>query len=351
MHAAHERSAFVQQFTCALGFECDQGAYGRAGRRGGELRLGDVEAAQVLGGQVDPVAAEVFGDVLDVFDDLQGGADGVGAADPFGSAGAGEGEHEAADRVRGQLAVADQVGVRLVARDPLVLAVGLDQSEERLGGQAVGADDGLQGLQQRVLRRSGGTAGTVEDAVQVGLEGVEQGEPVVDRGGVETEEYGVVSAGGEVAVADVVDEAGVPVDGRQPVAPGAGQEDGSDGEVLRRRLVEGGAHVDRVGQGSDAVPRVHRPPPGAGTAVVPGGRRIPVAIAVTSPVLHCRPITSYFGHAAGGFPGLPQGPSTAGNRPLLPRLRTASAYAVERRGALSGIRSATECRHEMQEHD
>lgn len=350
MHAPHERGAFVQQRACALGFECDQRAYGRAGGRGRELRLGHVEAAQVLGGQVDPVATEVLGDVLDVFDDLQGGADGVGAADPFGGAGAGEGEHQAADRVRGQLAVAGQVGVRLVARDPLVLAVGLDQGEERLGGQVMGADDGPQGLQQRVPRRSDG-AGAVEDAVQVGFEGVEHGGPVVDRGGVETEEHGVAPAGGQVAVADVVDEAGVPVDGRQPVAPGAGQEDGSDGEVLRRRLVEGGTHVDRVGRGSDAEPRGHRPPPGAGTAVMPGGRRIPVAIAVTSPVLHCRPITYYFGHAAGGFPGLPQGPSTAGNRPLLPRLRTASAYAVERRGALPGIRSATECRREMQVHD
>lgn len=348
MHAPHERGAFLQQLACALGLEGDQGAYGGAGGRGRELGLGHVEAAHVLGGQVDPVTAEVLGDVLDVFDDLQGGADGVGAADAFGGAGAGEGEHEATDRVRGQLAVADQVGVGLVARDPLVLPVGLDQPEERLGGQVVGADDGPEGLQQRVPRRAVRAA---EHPVQVRLQGVEHGGPVVDRGGVESEEYGVVSAGGEVAVADVVDEAGVPVDGRQSVAPGAGQEDGGDGEVLRRRLVEGGAHVDRVGQGSDAVPRGHRPPPGAGTAVVPGGRRIPVAIAVTSPVLHCRPITSYFGHAAGGFPGLPQGPSPAGNRPLLPRLGTASAYAVERRGALRGIRSATECRREMREHD
>lgn len=84
MHAAHERGALVQQLPGALGLERDQGAYGGAGRRGRELRPGHVETAHVLGGQVDPVAAEVLGDVLDVFGDLQGGADGVGAADPFG---------------------------------------------------------------------------------------------------------------------------------------------------------------------------------------------------------------------------------------------------------------------------
>lgn len=305
-----------------------------------------MEAPHVLGGQVDPVAAQVLGDVLDVLDDLEGGADGVGEADPFGGAGAGEGQHEAADRVGGQLAVRDEVRVGLVARDALVLAVGLDEPEEGFGGQAVGAHHGLQGEQQRVAR---GAVRGAEHAQQVGLEGVEHGEPVVHRFGFEAEQYGVVSAGGEVAVADVVDEAGVSVDGRQPVAPGAGQEGGGNGEVLRRRLVEGGAHVDRVGQGSGAVPRVHRPPPGAGTAAVPGGRRIPVAIAVTSPVLHCQPITSYFGHAAGVFPGLPQGRSPAGNRPLLLRFRTASAYAVERRRGRSGIHRATECRRAIRE--
>lgn len=246
MHATHEGCACIQQLACALGFVCDQGAYGRAGGRGREVGLGDAEAPHVLGGQVDPVPAEVLGDVLDVLDDLQGGADGVGAADPLGGAGAGEGEHEAAHRVRGELAVAEQVRVRLVTRDALVLAVGLDQPEERLGGQAVGADDGLEVEQQRVAGRAVGAA---EDAQQVGLEGVEHGEPVVDGGRVEAEEYRVPSAGREVAVADVVDEAGVAVDGGQAVAPGAGQEGRGHGEVLRGCLVEGGAHVDGVGRG------------------------------------------------------------------------------------------------------
>lgn len=264
-----------------------------------------MEAAHVLRGEIDPVAAEVLGDVLEVFGDLQRGADGVGAADPLGGRGTGQGEHEAAHGIGGELAVGEEVRVRRVPRDVLVPAVGFDEPEEGIGGEAVVAHDGAQGQQQGVAGRAVGGA---EDAQQVGLEGVEHGGAVVHRGRVEAQEHGVAAAGGEVAVADVVDEAGVAVDRRQALAPGAGQEGGGDGEVLRRGLGEGGAGVGvedgAGGAGPDAGPGGHRPPPAAGTATAPGDRRIPIAIAVTSPVLHCRPKSSYFGHAAEVYPGV-----------------------------------------------
>ena len=44
-------------------------------------------------------------------------------------------EHHAPDRVGGEPAIADQVREGLITRDDLVLAVGLDQVEERLRGQ------------------------------------------------------------------------------------------------------------------------------------------------------------------------------------------------------------------------
>lgn len=142
-----------------------------------------------------------------------------------------------------------------------------------------GRDDAAQ---QRV---AGGRARRVEHPAQVGLEGVQHGEPVVRARGVEAEVAGVVAAGCEIAVADVVDEAGVAVDGHQVVAPGAWQEEGGDGEVLTRRLVE---------RGTRGVPGLplggarHLGPPSAGTARPSRSWRSTV-IAVTSPVLHCRP--------------------------------------------------------------
>ncbi|BFO17431.1 hypothetical protein SHKM778_38190 [Streptomyces sp. KM77-8] len=92
-----------------------------------------METFHVRGGQVDAVAAEVLGDVLKVFDDLECGADVVGTAHPLRGRGAGDGEDQPADRVGGQLAVGEQVVVGLVPLDELVLAVGGDQAEEGLG--------------------------------------------------------------------------------------------------------------------------------------------------------------------------------------------------------------------------
>lgn len=74
----------MEQCAGPIRLEGDQGAYGGAGGGPGEVALRDVEALEVLGGEVDPVVAEVLGDVLEVLDDLEGGADLVGAADPLG---------------------------------------------------------------------------------------------------------------------------------------------------------------------------------------------------------------------------------------------------------------------------
>lgn len=134
--AAHQRDALVQQVAGALRLEGDQGAHRRACGRCRQVALTDVEAGHVVGGQIDPVAAEVLGDVLEVFGDLQGGADGVGAADAFGARGAGDLQDEAADGVGGELAVGEQVRVGPVAADLLVLPVGLDEPEEGFGVSA-----------------------------------------------------------------------------------------------------------------------------------------------------------------------------------------------------------------------
>ncbi len=134
------------------GFVRNQRAHRRAGGFRGEVRLLDVKTLHVRGGQVDAVAAEVLGDVLEVLDDLQRRADRVGAADPLGRRGAGDGEDETADGVGGELAVGEEVVVGLVPADQLVLAVGGDQAEERLGGQGAAADGRLQAAQQGVAR-------------------------------------------------------------------------------------------------------------------------------------------------------------------------------------------------------
>lgn len=108
MDATHQRGAFIQQFPSAFGFVRDQRTHRRAPRGGGQIGLRDMEPGHVLGGQIDPVAAEVLGDVLEMLDDLQGGADGVGAADAFGAGGAGDLQDQPAHRVGGELAVGQE---------------------------------------------------------------------------------------------------------------------------------------------------------------------------------------------------------------------------------------------------
>ncbi|CAM5723149.1 hypothetical protein SGLAM104S_09507 [Streptomyces glaucescens] len=189
-----------------------------------------------------------------------------------------------------QLAVGEQVVVGLVPADQLGLAVGGDQAEERLGGEESGGGRsagacaaGGGGARRRrrgagrPRRRRAGAAGPRPRA----------------RG--HAEQTGVGAARGEVAVADVVDEAGEAVDrpsGRR-ARRGAGRR-GPPGSS-RTRLCRAWRAPGRPG-----APCGFPSPCTAsgGTAHAAGSRGVSVAIAVTSPVLHCRPNSHYFGHAA-----------------------------------------------------
>ncbi len=94
-----------------------------------------------------------------------------------------------------------------------------------------------------------------------------------------------------------------------------GQEKGCHGEVLARGLVERSAlcltSARRTGLG-------HRSPPGAGTAHASRSWRVSVAIAVTSPVLHCRPDKCPFSDTP---PGLRAARRRAGCRAVRPTCR------------------------------
>lgn len=85
-------------------------------------------------------------------------------------------------------------------------------------------------------------AGGGEDPAQVRLQCVEHREPVLALGRVDAEVPGVGTAGGEVAVTDVVDEPGEAVDRHQVVAPGARQEEGGHRKVLVGGLVKGSGY-------------------------------------------------------------------------------------------------------------
>ncbi|EST38396.1 hypothetical protein N566_07640 [Streptomycetaceae bacterium MP113-05] len=76
-----------------------RGAPAGGGGGGREVGLGHTETAHVAGGEVDAVAAQVLGHVLEVLDDLESGAHRVGEAHALGGGRAGDGENQAADRV------------------------------------------------------------------------------------------------------------------------------------------------------------------------------------------------------------------------------------------------------------
>ncbi|GAB3938968.1 hypothetical protein GCM10027614_20150 [Micromonospora vulcania] len=78
MQVRHQRGARLQPGPGTLGFEADELAQPPVGGGAGEIGLGDAESVEVLGGQVDPAPAVILGDVLEVFDELQRGADPVG---------------------------------------------------------------------------------------------------------------------------------------------------------------------------------------------------------------------------------------------------------------------------------
>ena len=151
-----------------------------------------------------------------------------------------------ADRVGGQLAVADQLVEGFVAGDRLVLPVGFDEGPEGVGRDAARTQHDVQpGYRRDLAGEAGGDAG------EVGVEDIQHGEPVGWARGAVT---GVVDQAGErIACAQ-----------RIPVAPG--QHPQRHGKVLGFLGLganERGQHRDRVG--------------GAGDRSFPLGRRRPYA--------------------------------------------------------------------------
>jgi hypothetical protein len=124
-------------------------------------------------------------------------------------------QHEAPDRIGGEAAVVEELGLRRVAEHALVAPVRLDEARERLARQRARAERRREAAEQRMARE------VREGALEILLERVERGEPVA-----------------RVLVADEVDEAREAVDREQVLAVGAGQEAERDREVLGARAGE-----------------------------------------------------------------------------------------------------------------
>ena len=142
---------------------------------GVQVRAVAAKAPKVLGRQVDASAAQILGDVLAVLGQLQRSADRVRAAHARGRGGVEHVQHELADRVCGQRAVAAQLLPGVIRADPLVDAVCLDQARERLTRQPALAQRGFQRDQQR----PGGAA--LEGAVELALELIQRRQPRLGR--------------------------------------------------------------------------------------------------------------------------------------------------------------------------
>src|SRR5215471_16052268 len=224
---AGQRGALVEQGAGAIRLEGHQLDDVRA--RGGfrQVLLADVEGGKVLPRQVDPAVAEVLGNVLPVLNELQSSADVIGETQPLRRGGANNVQHHLADRVGGQLAVPYEVVVGRVARDELILAVGLNEVVERLARDAALLDGPRQGLNRGQFRLA-----TVVDLGDVRLQVVEQ----LEASG----RYRLRARGGRQArqrfVADVVSQPGEAVQGGEVRAPLPGQHAKGDGEVLPGRL-------------------------------------------------------------------------------------------------------------------
>ncbi len=168
-------------------------ASGAARRRVAICSTAAAEALEILERQVDASGGVVLGDVLAVLGELQRRADRVRQSDPLGRGGAEHAEHDLADRVGRERAVAAQLLPGPIARDALVGAVGLDQALERLARQrsrpaTVCARRCISGCSAHVVRRR----------ARVRLQPVERGQAIARR-----------------AVAELVDEAREAVHGQQ----------------------------------------------------------------------------------------------------------------------------------------
>src|ERR1019366_3114730 len=94
----------------------------------GQLPAAAAEALEILLGQVDTPRGEILGHILTVLAELQAGADRARQGYALGSGRAEPREHQLADGVGRERAVAAQLLPGPVAVDALIHAVGLDQA-------------------------------------------------------------------------------------------------------------------------------------------------------------------------------------------------------------------------------
>lgn len=137
-----------------------------------QVRLAAPEAGEILGRQVDATSGVVLRHILQMLHDLERRADGVGERDVFDRGSARDMQHELAHGVRRERAVTQQRLEGLVALNPLIASVRLDQPLEGLARKPVSAQCRSQLLKQRMPRRPR------EGAIQVLLQRVEAREPV-----------------------------------------------------------------------------------------------------------------------------------------------------------------------------
>jgi hypothetical protein len=207
-----QRYALRQHRARAGGLEREQTTHAPGGVRGAQVGLRAAEVLQILARQVHPAPREVLGDVLPVLGELQRGADVVGERDALRGRPVEDGEHQLADGVRGEVAVTEQGLPRVVPRDALVDAVGLQQPREGLAWQRALPQDGLQAHEQRVARLAG------IRAVELLLQPREGREAVGGRA--------------IIHVAQFVREPRDTVDRQQRLAQALRQRAAGDGEVL-----------------------------------------------------------------------------------------------------------------------
>lgn len=172
---AHERKPFVEQRARPVDLERDQRPQPAARRGLREVALVAAEASHVGGRNIDPAAGRILGHVLPVLGELEPAADRIGKAEALGRRRAEDMEHEVADGVGRELAVGEEVVDRLVALDLLILAVGVDQPAEGLGGDPAFADGRREAAYERMGR------GTGVDLLELVIEPVEQFEAVSCR--------------------------------------------------------------------------------------------------------------------------------------------------------------------------
>jgi hypothetical protein len=117
-----------------------------------EVRLVRAEAREILGREIDAPLLAVLGDVLAVFEQLERRADVVRQGDALRRRRARRVQHELADGIGRQRAVAAQRIPARVARDDLITPIRLDQPLERCERETPRSKRWRHALQERVNR-------------------------------------------------------------------------------------------------------------------------------------------------------------------------------------------------------